>query len=304
MLSIYFWLSVYRDAQKGSMAWLLLALTAVFLIAASIFPAIAISRGGSEELYYIIIIFLSFWSMIYITTFAIAGFMLFKAFKTIPRENIGEYLLEGLEFTVPSSDEVSTLLGDSLLVEYTPDSRYEDGVIEVVLRLFGELRNVILISSEPRTSIYRDKLGDLMDIGAMKFVNITVDGDKIRTEDGMITVPVKCLKDLPSLFEMLPGGVRVIFEPISHLIPVIGKDETYKDLSRLIDFLSSNDLPITAFINTDAQPEEVAGMFEGLFLNHAVISSEKIEVTKGKKKMYIRYMAGEQFYMDSDGSTN
>jgi len=285
------------------MAWLLLALTAVFLMTASIFPAIAISRAEGEQLYYIIVVFLAFWSMIYITTFALAGYPLFKAFRTIPRENIGEYLLEGLEFKVPTSDEVSSLLGESLLIEYTPDSRYEDGVIEITLRLFGELRNVILVSSEPRTSIYRDRLGDLIDIGATKFVNITVEGDEITTEDGLITVPVKALNDFTTLFEMLPGGIRVIFEPVSHLIPVIGKDETYRTLSNLIDFLRANDLLITALIDTGAHPEEVVNQFKGLFLNHARISSEKIEITKGKKKMYIRYMAGEQFYLNGqDGS--
>ena len=50
-------------------------------------------------------------------------------------------------------DKVSHLLTRSTLVEYTPHSRYEDSVVEICLRLYGEMLNVVLVSMEPRTGL-------------------------------------------------------------------------------------------------------------------------------------------------------
>ena len=46
--AIYFWVKVYFETKKGSIAWLLLALTSIFLITSAIFPSIAIASQDTD----------------------------------------------------------------------------------------------------------------------------------------------------------------------------------------------------------------------------------------------------------------
>ena len=374
-LAIYFWIGVYNEVKKGTIAWLLLALTAVFLITSAIFPMIVISRP-QPNLGEVALVFLSFWSSLYTTTFCLAGFLIFRAFRTVPKENLGDFLLEGMTFQkpptvpsacgtncsmcslytekacsgcfkenegegsercpiylcvnekdikscwdceerpncdtysanldkspikdqrdyVPSVDEISNLMGQSAILEYTPSDRYEDAVIELTLRFFGELRSVVLVSSEPRTSIYREKLSDLLDISVIKFVEISSTGDEITSENGIVKVPITCLDQFTSLFDKLPEGVRVIFEPISHLITMRGVDTIYPLISEVVEVSSKKKLDIVAMMNSEVHDRETMSKFESLFFNRAVLSSDRIKVIKGKKGEFIRFMLGEKFF--------
>ncbi|MDY6958069.1 MAG: DUF3795 domain-containing protein [Halobacteriota archaeon] len=374
-LAIYFWIGVYNEVKKGTIAWLLLALTSVFLIASAIFPMIVISQP-QPNLTEVALVFLSFWSSLYTTTFGVAGFLIFRAFRTVPKENLGDFLLEGMSFqkppTVPSAcgtncslcslyvdkacsgcfkenesgdsdrcptylcvsekdfktcwdceqrpdcekyeenlnkspikdqrdyaptvDEISNLMGQSAILEYTPSDRYEDAVIELTLRFFGELRSVVLISSEPRTSIYREKLSDLLDISVIKFVEISSIGDEITSDNGIVKVPISCLDQFTSLFDKLPEGVRIIFEPISHLITLKGIDAIYPLISEVVEVSSEKKLDILAMMNSEVHDREIMSKFESLFFNRAVLSSDRIKVIKGKKGEFIRFMVGEKFF--------
>ncbi|MDY6931071.1 MAG: DUF3795 domain-containing protein [Halobacteriota archaeon] len=374
-LAIYFWIGVYNEVKKGTIAWLLLALTSVFLITSSIFPMIVITQP-QPNLNDVALVFLSFWSSLYTTTFGVAGFLIFRAFRTVPKENLGDFLLEGLTFQkpptvssacgtncslcslyiekacsgcfkenesedsercptylcvcekeiktcwdceqrpdcdkyrgnlekspikdqrnyAPSVDEISNLMGQSAILEYTPSDRYEDAVIELTLRFFGELRSVVLISSEPRTSIYREKLSDLLDISVIKFVEISSTGDEITSENGIVKVPISCLDQFTSLFDKLPEGVRIIFEPVSHLITLKGIDEIYPLLSEVVEVSSEKKLDILAMMNSEVHDRETMSKFESLFFNRAVLSSDRIKVIKGKRGEFIRFMVGEKFF--------
>ena len=298
LLAMYFWIQVYFEMKKGSLAWLLLALTSVFLITTSIFPAIAITYS-EPVIQSIVLSILAFWSVVYLGTFVAAGFLVHRAFKTVPKENIGEYLVEGLTFEIPTADEVSNLLGKTTLIEYTTQSRYVDGVIELTYRFFGELRTVILFSSEPRASMYREKLMDLVDVGAMKFVEVCMEGDEISIEDEIVRVPVTKMDQILELFDQLPAGARIIFEPLSHLISMLGKDETYRLLSRVVERTSRLKLDLVAFINKEAHDDETINRFRGLFVNYAEVTSDRIRVVKGKKEGHIRFMVGTEFYLNS-----
>jgi len=374
-LAIYFWIGVYNEVKKGTIAWLLLAVTAVFLITSAIFPMIVISRP-QPNLGEVALVFLSFWSSLYTTTFGLAGFLIFRAFRTVPKENLGDFLLEGMTFQkpptvpsacgtncsmcslyaekvcsgcfkenegadtercptylcvnekdfktcwdceerpdcdkysenldkspikdqrdyVPSVDEISNLMGQSAILEYAPSDRYEDAVIELTLRFFGELRSVVLVSSEPRTSIYREKLSDLLDISVIKFVEISSSGDEITSENGIVKVPISCLDQFTSLFDKLPEGVRVIFEPISHLITMEGIDTIYPFITEVVEVSSEKKLDIMAMMNSEVHDRETMSKFESLFFNRAVLCSDRIKVIKGKKGEFIRFMVGEKFF--------
>ncbi|WP_370571987.1 DUF3795 domain-containing protein [Methanomethylovorans sp.] len=309
MAAIYFWIKVYEDTRRGSVAWLLLALTAIFLITTAIFPALAVGNSD-QNLVETILLFLGFWSAVYTSVFAAAGFLMFRAFKTIPRQNLGDFLIEGMVFRrteqetvnyVPNDTEnIAKLLQWSTLIEYTPRSRYEDSVIEMCLRFYGETMNVVLVSTEPRTSIYKDRLGELVDIGAMKFIELSCTGEKLVEKDGVIMLPMNELDSFFDLTSKLPAGCALIFEPFSHMIQTEGEDLTYTFASRMVENFASKDVVLVGLVNSLAHPKDIISRLEGLFVNIAEESENSIKIVKGGKDEYIRFYAGKRFFLENE----
>jgi len=379
-MATYFWIRVYYETQKGSVAWLLLALTAVFLVSTAIFPSLAVSNPD-PDVTETILIYLGFWSAVYTCVFASAGFLMFKAFKTVPRESLGDFLIEGMVFNkppvvksacgtncfmcdmyrsrsclgcvsenqyqdekcpvyvcvgdkdlnscwdcderegcekyreciekcplkdkmldIPEVEQVSQLLKRSTLVEYTPHSRYEDSVIEICLRLYGEMVNVVLVSTEPRTTLYRESLGDLIDVGAMKFIELSTTVEDVTDVGGIIKMPAGQVDMFFDLTSKLPEGCAIVFEPLSHLILTRGEDATYEFMSKMVEEFALRNLLTIGLINQKAHDSQVVARFEGLFLNLAEEVGNRIRVTKGGKEEYIRFYAGERFYMEQPES--
>lgn len=376
MVAMYFWIRVYYETQKGSVAWLLLALTSIFLVSTAIYPSVAVSNPD-QIVTDTILVFLGFWSAVYTSIFAAAGFLMFKAFKTVPRESLGDFLLEGMVFNkptvvksacgtncfmceryrsksclgclsenqfqdekcpayvcirekdinscwdcdereecekyrecieicplkekmeeLPEVEHVSKLLRRSTLIEYTPHTRYEDSVIEICLRLYGEMVNVVLVSMEPRTSLYRESLGDLVDVGAMKFIELSGTTEDVTDVGGIIRVPIGQLDRFFDLTSKLPEGCAIIFEPLSHLVLSKGEDDAYDFVSQVVEEFSARKLLIIGLINQKAHDDRLIARFEGLFLNLAEEAGNRIRVTKGGKEEYIRFYVGDKFYMD------
>ncbi len=376
MAAIYFWVRVHLETQKGSIAWLLLALTAVFLITTSIFSSVAVSNSDplvTET----ILIFLGFWGAVYTSIFAAAGFMMFNAFRTIPREKLGDFLLEGMVFqkgqilksacgkncsiceeytgekcqgcipknkeegescsiydcvvekgmtscmdcdsntncdtynyeivqcplnndigTLPELEHTASIFKRSTLLEYTPQARYEDAVIEICLRFYGEMVNTVLVSTQPRTALYKEKLGDLIDIGAMKFIEISSTATTVSEENGIIKLPVKELDKFFDLTARLPKDCAVVFEPVTQLILSEGETKTYDFMSGMVEKFNSSELILIGLINKTAHEEKTVSRFEGLFLNLAELVKTRIRIVKGGKEEYIRFFVGEKFYME------
>ncbi|TQD26350.1 DUF3795 domain-containing protein [Methanolobus vulcani] len=310
LAAIYFWVKVYFETKKGSIAWLLLALTAIFLITSSIFPSIAIG-SQDEDITELVFLFLGFWSAVYTSIFASAGFLMLQAFTTIPREKLGDFLIEGMIFTkpveseddmeeLPEVEQMSKLLSRSTLIEYTPKTRYEDSVIEICLRLYGEMVNTVLVSTQPRTEMYKEKIGDLMDIGAMKFIEISSTTKTVTNEEGIVKLPADEIEKFFELTSKLPEGCAVVFEPISQLILTDGEQRTYEFMSEMVERFSASKLLLVGMINKDAHDLQIISRFEGLFLNLADEKDAKIRVVKGGKEEYIRFYVGEKFFMEQD----
>ncbi|WP_292469223.1 DUF3795 domain-containing protein [Methanolobus sp.] len=307
LAAIYFWVKVYFETKKGSVAWLLLALTAIFLITTAIFPSIAITSQDAD-ITEAILLFMGFWGAVYTSIFASAGILMYQAFKTIPREKLGDFLIEGMVFSkseedidsILEIDQISSLLSRSTLIEYTPKTRYEDSVIEICLRLYGEMVNIVLVSTQPRTAMYKEKIGDLMDIGAMKFIEISSTSEQVSNEDGIIKLPTYELDKFFELTSKLPKGCAVIFEPISQLLITEGEKKTYKFISEMAERFTANELLLVGMINKSAHNEQTTSRFEGLFLNIAEEEGAKIRLLKGGKEEYIRFYVGEKFYMEQD----
>ncbi|MEZ5335887.1 MAG: DUF3795 domain-containing protein [Methanolobus sp.] len=236
---------------------------------------------------------MGFWGAVYTSVFAAAGVLMFQAFETIPREKLGDYLIEGMVFNtcedsdiecIPEVDQVSHLLSRSTLIEYTPKTRYEDSVIEICLRLYGEMVNTVLVSSQPRTTMYKEQIGDLMDIGAMKFIEISSASKQLHDENGIIKLPTDELDKFFELTSKLPKGCAVIFEPITQLLISEGEEKTYQFISKMAEKFAENDLLLVGMINRSAHDEKIVSRFEGLSLNIAEEEGIKIRLMKGGKR--------------------
>src|SRR5665648_338894 len=208
--------------------------------------------------------------------------------------------LKGEMEDLPEVEQVSKLLARSTLIEYTPYTRYEDSVVEICLRLYGETLNVVLVSSEPRTSFYKQSLGDLIDVGAMKFIELTLAKSTkgVSEDNGVIKLPFDYLNKFLDLTSKLPAGCAVVFEPITHLILNKGIDEAYDFVAKVCEDLASRNITLVGLINKSAHDEQTISRFEGLFLNLAEEVGNRIRVTKGGKEEYIRFYVGEKFYLD------
>jgi hypothetical protein len=234
-----------------------------------------------------------------------------QAFTTIPREKLGDFLIEGMIFTkpveseddmeeLPQVEQMAKLLSRSTLIEYTPKTRYEDSVIEICLRLYGEMVNTVLVSTQPRTEMYKEKIGDLMDIGAMKFIEISSTSKHVTNKDGIVKLPADEIEKFFELTSKLPEGCAVIFEPMSQLIFTDGEQRTYEFISEMVERFSASNLILVGLINKDAHDTKTVSRFEGLFLNLAEEKDAKIRVVKGGREEYIRFYVGEKFFMEQD----
>jgi hypothetical protein len=299
LVAIYFWLSVYKKAQRGSIAWLLFALTSVFMIGSALFPSILLFFSDLEPVdrFSQTMFFMVFWSAVYTSFFAGAGYELNRSLVKVPRRELGRFLVEGLvhaapvetkgETPVPEPSKASRLLTGSTLIEYTPGNPQEDAIIELVLRFWGDLRNCIIVTSQPRAKAYMEKLEDIVMMGAIKIMDISRTAGTIESGEGMVKVPSGDVGRLKDVLGELPAGCVVLFDNVTRLVELEGPEKTRDYLSGLMGS------DVVAFINKDAHPAEDVEKIAGLFDRTGEMAKDKIKVS-GEE---INLVTGEQFYL-------
>lgn len=379
LLAIYFWLGVYNKTKKGSLAWLLLAVTSTFMITVALFPSIVLYRGtmSTEVGLEFLMVFLIFWSAVYVTFFSAAGFVLYNELVTIPRKDLGRYLVEGFSsqrpkfvesfcgtncgacelfinkecrgclpeneniedkctiysciinkelttcwdcndqknclkydenvkacpikrthYRVPEIGELSNILKGSTIVKYSPLSKFENVIIEIILRAWGEVRNIVLISSQPRTAAYENTLRDIIQIGAMKLVNISISSDYITKSKNWIDVPIDDISKLHEVFIDLPEGCIIIFEPTTRLIEHEGYEKMYEIINEMNTRLNKK-FDFVCLINPDILEEkQKLAQIEEIFDNRSTVEEDHLEVKKGDRLDTINMVVGKQFYIN------
>jgi len=169
----------------------------------------------------LLILLLCYWSAVYTSFFAAAGYVLYKALITYPKEKLGKLLIEGLR-TEESKEKtkldikkeyfISDLLKGKTLLKYSHKDCYENAVIELILRFWGELRNVVLITSHPKNLVYEEKLSDLLKIGAIKIVNLKVTEECVSANNNIINSSIYNLSSLQKALRNLPESCVLIVE--------------------------------------------------------------------------------------------
>ncbi len=185
-LAIYFYIQIYRKLAKASFAWLLLAVTAIFMIEIPLIPSIMLFRNSFDLT--LLILLLSYWSAIYTATFAWAGYLLYKAFVYVPRKSIGKFIFEGYEKKnlKPIKNEILKKLSKFVLIFYTSAERYEDAIIKLALMHVGEGRRVAICTCKHKAKVFEEYLKKFIENGEIKV--ITEDIENIHVPKGTVLI--------------------------------------------------------------------------------------------------------------------
>ncbi|NOZ77486.1 MAG: DUF3795 domain-containing protein [Euryarchaeota archaeon] len=195
---------------------------------------------------------------------------------------------------VPRASAISGFMGSSALIRYTPKEKLETGVIEIILRYINEDKNVVLASTNPRTTFYLKKLKKLMDVGGIKIVNMVREGKEEAGNEDVLDIPLANLNRLLAFLYGVPRGTVFIFEPLSQLILNSGKQRAFEYIVTVSDALSRRGIDFIAFMNREAHKYSVEAAFEGLFINLAEISEDKIRNTKGREGEFIHIRGAQE----------
>jgi hypothetical protein len=198
----------------------------------------------------------------------------------------GEYNLSFLTNAESFGDSAPTL------IKYRPTSRFEKVVEEVVDYFLTKNRNVLLVSTAPRTQAYAKLFSEDFHKGNLIIVNMSASS---RTDSFYLTnqsakkeelkgriaeISVDWLEYLSEVIEGLPRTSIVVFEPLSDIVLMNGFDKTFKFTKKTLDYCAGEDIQMISFINDEAHVESVKASFEGLYTNIANISNDKLEIVK------------------------
>ncbi len=188
--------------------------------------------------------------------------------------------LTKIKFKKPEKKEkegITDILGEFSLIEYNPKENFEDLIISLVNDYIARGRNVILVSSQPRTNVFYKNLEDEVGEGICKLVNMP----RARTEfrkirKGMIEIPMTSLEYFGAIIDELPEDSVIIFTPLSKLIKNLDEKSVYHFLVKMIDLLAEKNITFIAMVNEDAHTKgEIAGL-EELFMNIAKVEDGKL----------------------------
>ncbi|WP_457554402.1 carboxypeptidase regulatory-like domain-containing protein [Candidatus Pyrohabitans sp.] len=186
-----------------------------------------------------------------------------------------EPVMEKLE---PEEEEV--IFGESALIEYSSDTKLEDVVAGIVSEHVANGRDVFLVSMQPRTSKYRQMFSELMQEGRVRVINLATRGKPPESDSGIEEVPISNLEYFSAVFEEMPAGALLVFEPLSSVILTVGAEHAYRFVSRTVEHLSNEGLFLICFINREMHSARELSSFRELFMNVAEIRDGKIRRTR------------------------
>lgn len=321
-IAIYYWIKIYKELNKGSLAWLLLTLTSIFMVTTPFYYLI--SRGSILNLEFIVLA-LVFWGAVYVSFFAGAGYTLDRTFGRVPRGDVGKYLIEGFRFSDTTmidnisedkNDETNQLkaddnlkdtnltnsekeqyktddskqsirglpffLGNNALIQYTNSERYEDALIEVTLGFLSGGSNVVLFTSKPRVKVYKKELKTQLELGVVKIVDIIKETGKLSQEEGIITLHIDQSDYIPARIAAFPKQSVILIESKNIISPKNDGKIDIEFITKIIEKAVENEIGVIAFIDIESISESEKNRIMDLFMNQASIIDDKIILIKGK----------------------
>ncbi|MEE8168183.1 MAG: carboxypeptidase-like regulatory domain-containing protein [Candidatus Hydrothermarchaeales archaeon] len=173
-----------------------------------------------------------------------------------------------------AKQRITQVLGESALVEYTASSKVEDGIAKIMGECLNNDRDVFLVSSPPRTEIYKAKFKEEIQQGKVKLINLAAIGSPSETGD----IPMTDLKQFKAVFEEMSAGSVMIFEALSNLILSAGGVSAYKFISETVEHFSTEGLCVVCFLSKEAHEARETSSFKNLFVNLVKMEGDKFSL--------------------------
>ncbi len=170
----------------------------------------------------------------------------------------------------------SKLLGESALIEFTSTGEVEDVLMKIIEDYLDKKRDVVLVSAPPRTAVYKMDLKNEISEGKVRVINLVTSGHVSGDYDELTEIPMTNLEYFKTVFERMPAGSTMIFEPLSNLILNTNTDLAYKFISKTVDNLSNEGLCFVCLLNVEGHEEKEIGRFRNLFMNLLHIDGDRL----------------------------
>ncbi|MFQ5800730.1 MAG: hypothetical protein ACE5HH_03295, partial [Candidatus Hydrothermarchaeales archaeon] len=199
--------------------------------------------------------------------------------ETEELEEVKEYAPEPPEpetitFPPPPEGDSSYIgeedVGESMLVEYEPPTKKEDVVIDIVDFMISEGKDVVVVSTQPATSHYKERFNGIRGI---KVINLPDQAPMPEKDE----IPMTNLEYFSEVFEELSKHHVFVFEPLSSLILHIGISQAYRFISQTLNRLSNLGVTFIVFMNKVGHDKKDISNFENLFINIAEIEEGKLK---------------------------
>jgi hypothetical protein len=172
---------------------------------------------------------------------------------------------------VDKRPKIAQVLGESAIVIYNSNSKLEKCIMDIVDECLTNDREVFIVSTQPRTDIYRDKLRPLIDSGMVRVINLS----PRVSQPAVNEIPMTQLGAFKSIFEEMPAGSVLIFEALSGLIINEGGVVAYKFVADTIQHFSAEGLCLVCLLDSDAHEKNEISSFENLFINLVRLEGDK-----------------------------
>ncbi len=196
----------------------------------------------------------------------------------IQKENIASVNLKKkpVQGEAEAPESYSKLLGESALIAFTSTGEVEDVLMKIIEDYLDKKREVVLVSAPPRTALYKTNLKNEISEGKVSVINLVTSG-RVSGDYGELTeIPMTNLEYFKTVFERMPAGSTMIFEPLSNLILNTSADLAYKFISKMVDHLSNEGLCFVCLLNVDGHDEKEIGSFGNLFMNILQIDTDRL----------------------------
>jgi hypothetical protein len=162
-------------------------------------------------------------------------------------------------------------VGESMIVEYLPTAKKEEVLVDVVDFMMSEGKDIVIVSTQPTTSHYRERYKGLQGIQVIDLLDQTV-GLPSKNE-----IPMTNLEYFSEVFEELTKEHVFIFEPLSNLLLHIGVAQSFRFVSQSLSRLSKMGITLIVFLNSEGHDKKDISNFENLFMNIAEIKDGKLQ---------------------------
>lgn len=162
-------------------------------------------------------------------------------------------------------------VAESMIVEYLPTDKKEDVLVDVVDFMMSEGKDIVIVSTQPGTSHYRERFTGLQGIQVIDLP------DTSASLPSAEEIPMTNLEYFSEVFEKLSSNHVFIFEPLTSMILHIGVAQSYRFVSQTLSRLSKMGITFIVFLNKEGHDKKDISNFENLFMNIANIKDSKLQ---------------------------